>query len=216
MLLFHVLVPESSPTITACPECDCINRIPSLRPQAALSCANCGSTLLKYKCHTIDRTLSFALAGLLFALFANAFPVLTFTFQGSQASNYLTTGPESLMHGIYWPVALLILWTSLFAPAFKMAGLVYVLLPLKFGFAALGLRPVFKLCRKVGKWGLIEVYAAAILVAITKLDQMGHASLDTGAWVLFALFVCSLAATWSLDEDRVWNEISGQTSGARA
>ena len=199
---------DSSPNVTLCPECDCLNRIPEGPLKSSLSCANCGGRLREYKPDTIDRTLSFALAGLFFALLANAYPVLTFTFQGSQASNYLSTGPVQLMHGIYWPVALLVLWASLFAPAFKMAGLVYVLIPIRFNWRFPAQAGVFKLTQKISKWGLIEVYAAAILVAITKLDQMGRAAIDQGAYVLFALFICSMLATWSLDERVVWKKIA--------
>ncbi|MDZ4742940.1 MAG: paraquat-inducible protein A [Verrucomicrobiota bacterium] len=160
-----------------------------------------------WKPETVNRTLSFAVAGLCLALLSNAYPVLTFNFKGNSASNFLTTGPLQLMNGIYWPLALIILWTSLFAPAFKMIGLTYVLIPVKFGWRFPGVTRVFKYTLTSGKWCLIEVYAAGILVAITKLDEMGSTEMDMGAYILFGLFLCSILATKCLDREFIWEKL---------
>ncbi|MDX2227333.1 MAG: paraquat-inducible protein A [Verrucomicrobiae bacterium] len=196
-----------------CPGCNGLNRVPgrlAFGGETSLSCARCGETLQRNRASTVERVLAFSLAGLICGVTANFYPVLTFTFHERSQSNYLLTGPEILFHGVYQPVAALIVWTSVLAPVLKMLGLLLVAGSLRTGGRVPGLGRIFKWTMQISRWGLIEVYAAAILVAIAKLDQMGASRLDPGAWLLAGLFVCSLLAGWSLDEQTFWNRIRRQ------
>ena len=69
-----------------CHDCDLLQRIGSVPPEASARCPRCGATLFAHKPHGFERAFVLYLSALLLLLIANAFPFLTLKVQGQVQS----------------------------------------------------------------------------------------------------------------------------------
>ena len=61
----------------ACPECDLIQALPPLAIGEVANCVRCNATLFKNQKNSVDRSLAFAITGLILFVIANLFPLLS-------------------------------------------------------------------------------------------------------------------------------------------
>ena len=78
----------------------------------------------------VEGTLALALAALVLLVVANVFPFLRIGLEGQVRENTIATGVVGLWNGGATLLAVLILFTTILAPALRILGLLYVLLPL--------------------------------------------------------------------------------------
>ena len=131
-------------TFIACHECDVIHRIKPLPAKGAAHCIRCGAVLHKHKPNSLDRTLAFALAGLILFILANSFPFLALRIGSQVRETTLITGIHELYVQGMQAIAILVLLTTVLVPFTQMMCLFYILLPLKFGRLPKRLPRVFR------------------------------------------------------------------------
>jgi paraquat-inducible protein A len=71
-----------APTLIACHECDLLHEVQPLPEGGVARCARCEAVLLQHKRNSIDRTLAFALTGLILIIVANTYPFLALKSEG--------------------------------------------------------------------------------------------------------------------------------------
>jgi paraquat-inducible protein A len=191
----------------ACHECDLLYQLPALPEGSVAKCSRCGAVLHRHKRDSLDRTLSWTIAGLILFALANAYPFLALKSEGLIHETTLITGVEQLYKQDMRSVAVVVFLTSILFPAIQLAGLLYVLLPLKFNRLPWKVAPVFRFIRTLQPWSMMEVFMIGILVSAVKLAKM--ASIIPGlALYSFALLIFVLAAVAaSLDPDIVWERL---------
>ena len=191
----------------ACHECDLLYQLPALPEGSVAKCSRCGAVLQSHKRDSLDRTLSWTIAGLILFALANAYPFLALKSEGLIHETTLITGVEQLYKQDMRSVAVVVFLTSILFPAIQLAGLLYVLLPLKLNRLPWKVAPVFRFIRTLQPWSMMEVFMIGILVSAVKLAKM--ASIIPGlALYSFALLIFVLAAVAaSLDPDIVWERL---------
>jgi paraquat-inducible protein A len=192
---------------TACHECDLLYEL-SPRPEGSVAkCSRCGAVLQRHKRDSLDRTLAWAIAGLILFAVANTYPFLALKSEGLVHETTLITGVEQLYKQDMRSVAVLVFLTSILFPFLQLAGTLYVLLPLKFDRLPWKVAPVFRFIRSLQPWSMMEVFMIGILVSAVKLAKM--ASIIPGlALYSFALLIFVLAAVAaSLDPHIVWERL---------
>ncbi|MEJ2234421.1 MAG: paraquat-inducible protein A [Syntrophobacterales bacterium] len=195
-------------SLIACHECDLLYELPPLPEGSMAKCSRCGAVLHRHKRNSLDRTLSWTIAGLILFALANAYPFLALKSEGLVHETTLITGVQQLYKQGMRSVAALVFLTSILFPFLQLAGILYLLLPLKFNRLPWW-KPalVFRFIRSLQPWAMMEVFMVGILVSVVKLAKM--ASVVPGlALYSFTILIFVLAAvTASLDPHLVWDRL---------
>jgi paraquat-inducible protein A len=195
-------------SLTACHECDLLYELPPFPEGSVAKCSRCGAVLRRHKRNSLDRTLSWAIAGLILFAVANTYPFLALKSEGLVRETTLITGVEQLYKQDMRSVAVLVFLTSILFPFLQLAGTLYLLLPLKFKRLPWW-KPalVFRFIRTIQPWAMMEVFMIGILVSAVKLAKM--ASIIPGlALYSFVILIFVLAAVAaSLDPHLVWDRL---------
>jgi paraquat-inducible protein A len=176
-------------SMIACHECDLIHRIRTLPPKGSANCIRCGAVLYKHKPNSLDRTLAFAMAGLILFILANSFPFLGLKIGAQFRETNLIT---NLITGIYelyvqgmQVIAILVLLTTVLVPFTQMMCLFYIILPLKFGRLPKRLPGVLRFLNSLQPWSMMEVFMVGILVSWAKWGKLSPVSHCTPFWRSF-------------------------------
>jgi paraquat-inducible protein A len=192
----------------ACQECDLLHRRQIIPTGGVAHCTRCGAVLYRSPRNSLDRTLAMAATGVILLIIANFYPFLSLNVEGQFRETLLVTGIVELYRQNMPLVATLVLLAGILFPLIELAGLVYLLLPLKFGRRPWRMLTVFLLVRAIGPWGMTEVFLLGILIAIIKLTSMADI-IPGAAFYAFALlsFVVAAAAA-SLNADSIWQRLT--------
>ncbi len=193
-------------TFIACHDCDLIHHIKPLPAKGAANCIRCGAVLYKHKANSLDRTLAFALAGLILFILANSFPFLALRIGSQVRETTLITGIHELYVQGMQAIAILVLLTTVLVPFTQMMCLFYILLPLKFGRLPKRLPRVFRFLQSVQPWGMMEVFMVGILVSVVKLAKMAKIIPGISLYSFLALIFVLTAMTVSLDSHLIWQK----------
>ncbi len=190
-----------------CHDCDLLNRVGEVPSGGSALCPRCGGVLDRRIPDSIDRTLAFALAGLVLFIVANSFPFLAMKMQGQVTDTTLASGVDTLWEQGHLFVAALVLFTTIVAPMLQLVLLLAVLTPLKLGRSVPGMIPLFRLLRRVESWSFMEVFLIGILVSLVKLVGMAEIVPGIAFWSFALLIPILAAAAASLDAHLVWQRI---------
>jgi paraquat-inducible protein A len=190
----------------ACHECDVIHRIKPLSAKGAAHCIRCGAVLYKHKPNSLDRTLAFALAGLILFILANSFPFMGLKIGSQIRQTTLITGIYELYVQDMQVIAILVLLTTVLVPVTQMMCLFYILLPLKFGRVPGSLPRVLRLLHSMGPWSMMEVFMVGILVSVVKLAKMAKIIPGISLYSFLVLIFVLTAMTVSLDSHLIWQK----------
>ena len=193
-------------TFIACHDCDLIHRIKPLPAKGAANCIRCGAVLYKHKANSLDRTLAFALAGLILFILANSFPFLALRIGSQVRETTLITGIHELYVQGMQAIAILVLLTTVLVPFTQMMCLFYILLPLKFGRLPKRLPRVFRFLQSMQPWGMMEVFMVGILVSVVKLAKMAKIIPGISLYSFLALIFVLSAMAVSLDAHLIWQK----------
>jgi paraquat-inducible protein A len=170
--------------------------------------------LYRHKNDSLNRTLAFSLAGLILLSVAHCFPFLAFRMQGQVAKTLLITGVLDLYAQGMLVVATLVLMTTIVVPAVQLMLLLYVLMPLKFGYVPWRLPQMFRLLLNLTPWSMREIFLLGILVSVVKLVGMATIVPGLALWSFALLVVVLAAAASSLDPHVVWEQVRPRTGRA--
>jgi paraquat-inducible protein A len=149
-------------------------------------------------------------AGLVLFLQANAYPILMIRSEGVLLKTTLFQSVRELYAQDMWGVAALVFFTCIFIPFIQLAGLMYILLPIRMRRSAWKAPTVFRYLRKLQPWGMMEVFMLGILVSIVKLAKMAVVIPGFSLYAFAALSLILTAAVSSLDQYLIWEKIGGR------
>jgi len=193
----------------ACPDCDLLQRIPTVPEGSEACCRRCGAVLIRNKPKSFTRPLAMLLTGvILFGIF-NAFPFLAFKKAGRVQQTHVITGIRQLS-GQGMPVlAALVAFTTIIAPGFNLLASLYVILPLNLNRKAPGMFHVFRYLKALEPWHMVEIFMLGVLVSIAKLAEMAQIVPGAAVYSLTALIFVMAAASASIDPHEVWERWEG-------
>lgn len=203
---------DQTASLIACHGCDALVHARPLPRGSSARCPRCGGLLQRARQNSIERTLAFAVAGLILFTLANVYPFMTFQLEGREQDSTLVTGSIELWKAGFQELGALVFMTSIGFPALELFGLLYVLLPLRFERRpARHFGPVFRMILTIGPWGMLEVYLLGVLVAIVKLSEMATLVPGMAFWSFAALIMVTTAASASLDPPLVWKKLEARS-----
>ena len=215
-MLFRLVVPAAylapipAPGVwDFCHACEAPYRHRSLARGEKLYCSRCGEKLAASRPEkAVQIGLALSLTALVLLVMANVLPVMTFDVAGAEQSNRIITGVQGLIAQDYGPIAALVFFSAILAPALYLILACYVL-----SARALGRNWPFdfqawRLMERLAPWNLIPVFAVACLVAVVRLELLG-----TVNWHKGALFVVLVSLLFLVLEQL--RENAGQEGDAR-
>lgn len=193
--------------LLACPECDALQRRPTLAPDAAATCYRCGAEIEREKPASLEYTLAFMIGAAVAFLCANAFPILELEARGIPSSSTLYGLVEALF-ATGWPsVAVIVLVTVIVVPAAQMATALYILVSLKLGRLPRWLRPAIQTLDWIWRWGMVEVFFLAALLSMVKLTQLASVQIGLALYAIGAYVLLLAAAVSSFDPHSLWRRV---------
>lgn len=195
--------------LTACHECDLLQREPILSLRGVVRCRRCNSILYRHAPDTVDRGLAYTLGAAILFIIANVFPIVGLEIQGISSATSLYGAVETIWKDDMEGVAALVFVTTILIPALEMSLMLCVLLPLKLGQLPHGLAPILRVLQKVRPWSLTQVFILGVLVALVKLHHLAHVVPGIALWSFGGLILLLTAATASFNAHELWNMVEG-------
>ena len=194
-------------SLIACHECDLLHRVKPLPDGGAARCVRCDAVMYYQKKDSLDRTLALTVAGLVLFIVANTFPFLAMKSGGLVRETTLITGVKGLYLQGMEALALLVLLTSILVPFVQIAGMLYVLVPLKANRVPRNMALVYRFLRSLQPWGMMEVFMLGILVSYVKLGKMAKIVPGLAIYSFVVLIFVLAGAAASLDPRIVWDRL---------
>ncbi len=188
----------------ACLHCDLLQRIPPLAEGEVARCSRCGWLILQNRPRSFERPLALLCAALILFLTFHAFPLLTFKKAGLEQTAHIVTGIRELARQGMFPLAALVAFTLVVAPALYLLALLCVLVPAALNLRVPGMFFLFRWVRIVAPWQMVEIFMLGVLVSLTKVAAMARVEPGVALYALGAFLLVTAAAASSLDPQEVW------------
>lgn len=198
----------TSGALTACHECDLLQREPILPPGGVACCRRCHAVLFRHIPDSIDRGLAYALGAAILFLVANIFPIVGLEVQGNVHATSLYGAVESIWENDMKGVASLVFATTILIPAVEIALMLYVLVPLKCGRLPVELASILRILQSVRPWSMTQVFILGVLVALVKLAHLAHVVPGVALWAFGGLILLLTAAGSTFNVHEMWNVVT--------
>jgi paraquat-inducible protein A len=193
--------------IFECPECGRHQALAALTPGSTVKCGRCGATLLSIPDNSLQRSLALVLTGLILLAIAVTTPFMSLTIEGRFQQANLLTGAIALWDQGLWPLALVVLLTTVVAPLLTLGALGYVLLGLRLPHPPGDVPVVFRWLEFLHPWSMIEVYLLGVFVAYVKLIAFATVDVGVACYALGFLMLIMVAIDFELSPELVWQEM---------
>jgi paraquat-inducible protein A len=194
-----------------CPICGLFQTV--AKPQAGthVVCRRCGGVLRQNRADPKRRALALSIAALLMFAIAATQPFLAIDLGGTRQTTMIA-GPEALEQTGLFPLALVVLATTMLAPAIRLGLTLYVLIVLH---PPSHPRPqrrhlalMFRWAEWLAPWSMLEVFLLGVFVAYAKLIDLAPVHVGIAAYALGATMLMTAAADATLDRTQIWEEIA--------
>jgi len=191
--------------LIACPECDLLQRGAHVPANGVLRCCRCDAELSRNRPDGIPRGLALGLGAVVLLAISNLYPIVGLSVSGTLVQTTLDGAVRILFHGGMWPLAALVLVTTIVMPIMQTACMLWILLPLRLGHKPWHAALVLRLCHQAQSWGMTEVLILGLLVALVKLSHIAAVVPGVALWSFGALMLVLAAANSAFDPHALWS-----------
>lgn len=199
----------TDPRLTACPECDLVQREPVCPEACTVSCPRCGALLYRSVPRALDMTLALTLATAIAFTIANILPVMSLELQGRQVSPTLFGLVRTLNDAGMAHIGVLVLMTIVLMPGLEILARLYLLVPLHVGRVPKGIALVSQLLGSFKVWSMTEVFVLGAVVSIHRLRQIAELEIEPGFWAIGAVMVLIAMTDSVFDTRALWARAAG-------
>ena len=178
--------------LLACPQCDLLQKHRLLTSPRRAHCPRCDALVVPTRRASLDRPLALALACAEVFVLANVFPLVSMNVHGDTISTTMPRAVWALHEHHMTALAVLVLMTTLLAPAIQIASVLALLVCLRLRRGQHHFERLFRLVQVIRDWGMIDVLMLGILVSLVKLAALATVVPGVGLWS-FALLLVLLA-----------------------
>jgi paraquat-inducible protein A len=179
--------------VTACPECDLLQREPPAPAGGRVRCARCRAFLYRRAGGGLDRALAFAVTAALLFFIANGAPMAGLTTPGDRTSATVVGTVRTLRAQGAPDVAAVVLATAFLMPAIEIGVTLYLLLSLRRRSRGRGIPTALRVLHAARPWSMVDVLVLGVLVAVGRLGEIARVHLGVGLWA-FGFLMLMLAA----------------------
>ncbi len=191
--------------LTACHECDLLQREPIVPPGGMARCRRCDALLFRHIPDSINRGLAYTLGAAILFIVANMFPIVGLEVQGTLNAASLYGAVEAIWDNKMEGVATLVFITTILIPAVEISLMLYVLLPLKFGRLPGEMASILRILQSVRPWSMTQVFILGVLVALVKLAHLATVVPGVSLWAFGGLIFLLTAAVSNFNTHELWS-----------
>jgi paraquat-inducible protein A len=197
------LIPRSS--VTACPGCDLLVKLPAMPDGHYMACGRCGTMLSKSCPNSIDRVAALSFAGLMLYPLAIGMPLMTLSSLGMKEQSSVLETAAGFYDSGYYIVSIITFLTAVIAPFLKLFIPFITSLCIKFGKRPPGLISAFKIHKHLEEWGMVEVFLLGILITLIKMGHVAQVHFNLGFFSFIGLVLLSISVSVCLDRMLFWS-----------
>ncbi len=187
-----------------CKHCHTLHEDVPTKDGTRACCSKCGAILYRNDSKFIDHGLALSMAGLIFFMLANLFPLVKIEILGHEQFITITQTFISLFDSGFYVVGLICSFLIFIFPLmiFSINMLVFTLLKRKKGEKLS--KELLLLLSHITPWNMSDIFLISILVALVKL--IGYAQIHMGMafWALMAFVLIDLYLSKSIDVTEIW------------
>jgi paraquat-inducible protein A len=195
--------------VIVCPSCDLAHRTAMERASERTRCARCQASLQRPENGSIDTAIALSIAALVLFLLSNAYPLVAIQSNGSTRSATLVGAALGFYRQDHAGLAALVFITTVVGPFLQIAGLLYLLIPLRRKQQAPGQTTVFRLLALVRPWTFIEVFMLGALVALVRVAAYARVLPGVALWSCALLMLTLAALTSRTSPGQFWRWVEG-------
>ena len=183
------------PGLHECHDCAQLQRVPALGPGALVACRRCHAVLRRTRRDPIGVPLALYCAALLLLLISCSMTMMSVSRIGLSHHANLASGPIGLTeHGI-WPLAAVVLFTTIGAPLLKILLNIAVLTGVLLSRPTPRLRLLYGWLRFLRPWSMVEIYLLAVFVAYSRLGTLVHIDIGVAMYARVGNAIQAIDAT---------------------
>lgn len=195
--------------VIVCPSCDLAHRAGVDPASERTRCARCLASLQRPENGSIDTAIALSIAALVLFLLSNAYPLVAIQTNGSTRSTTLVGAALGFYRQDHGGLAALVFITTVVGPFLQIAGLLYLLIPLRRKQQAPGQSTVFRLLALVRPWTFIEVFMLGALVALVRVAAYARVLPGVALWSCGLLMLTLAALTSRTSPGQFWRWVEG-------
>jgi paraquat-inducible protein A len=189
----------SAVPITACPECDLLQREPAVAARGRVRCVRCRAFLYRQVPGGLGRALAYAATAAVLFLIANVEQMVGLQAQGDRTSTTVAGTVVALRAQHLPDVGALVFTTALLMPALEIGLTLYLLAVVRFSPRRRCFPFSLRLLTAVRPWSMIDVLVLGTLVALGRLAQVARVELGPGLWAMGGLMLMMAAIPTGFD-----------------
>jgi paraquat-inducible protein A len=194
--------------VVACQTCGLVQVVDEVPVGSVAKCARCNFRLFHRRISSRSRTLAYSIAAAILYFPSNFYPLVTAFYQGQHTQTTILQGIRSLWHDGQYFISALFFCTSIFTPALKIVGLIFITLTLDWNGGKKARTWIYQIIRIVDPWNMLEVFLLAIGVGTIEMGQVATIHPGRGVFSFAAVVVLTLLATLSFDSRLLWDSPS--------
>ena len=187
-----------------CHECDLLCREVSLKVGEAACCPRCGAKLFHHNRSTLDQTLALAITTAVLFSIMNTFPLMALHLQQHTRETSLFGAALAMWDRDMPVLCLLVILTTIAAPALQIGIELYILLNIKWGKHPQTTSLPMIVLQKLRPWSMVEVFMLGLLVSLVKLKDLADIIVGPAFWSCAGLIVVSAIMGSMLTPRHVW------------
>ncbi len=190
-------------TLINCPYCQAVN----IDTGDKTLCRRCNSTIHHFKYISFQKSLAYLITAMILFIPANFYPVLITEQFGVRSENTILGGIIALWEGGSYPIALIILFASIFVPVIKFILILYLLISTKLNIYTKNIDKLrlFHITEFLGPWSMIDVFVVSILAALVQMTSVEiHPGVGISAFALMVFF--TLLSALAFDTRLIWEK----------
>lgn len=191
--------------VVACQTCGLVQEVKDVPIGYVVKCARCRFQIFHRKIHSRSRTLALSIAAGILYFPSNIYPIVSADYQGHTIETTIFQGIKSLWGQGQYFIAGLVFCTSLFTPALKIAGLIFLTSTLRMASFKRARTWVYKMIRIIDPWNMLEVFLLSICVSMVELGELATILPGRGVFSFAAVVVLTLLATLCFDPRLLWD-----------
>ena len=195
--------------LLVCHSCAQVQR--PCRMPAKMSCARCGAVLHWRKPESLLNSWVLLVTAAALYLPANLLPVLESGSLFEDHSDTIMSGVRYLWNNGDAFIAAIIFIASIILPGAKIIALTMLLVTTqrRSTWNPELRTAIYRTLESVGRWSMVDIFVAAVLVALVQFKTLAQVEAGPGATAFAAVVLFTMFASMSFDPRLIWDPLDG-------
>jgi paraquat-inducible protein A len=178
-------------------------------PLGTQTCARCGSALTSRDSRSLSRVWAWWLAGIIFYIPANIYPMLITKTLTANYESTIVGGAIDLIHEDALGIAIVILVASIGIPIAKFVCIAYLAISVRRGTRPTGgsRQRLYEIVEYIGRWSMIDVFVVAILSSLVQLNVVVAINPGPASFAFACSVIFTMLSAQAFDPRLIWDSI---------